>query len=157
MRPLRSGMTLIETVIAMSVLVVGTLSVFDSLLTARKVNDRATNTALAYQEIQAQIETMQNMPYVDVWQKFSGIGFQVAGLQAQKTTTAAGLVKFDNRLPVGTVTRLSNANFYDTSATNPNAFDTSNTYLPLRFRVEWKDDLGDTAVEIIYVLVYRGI
>ncbi len=151
MNPTRTGLTLIETVLAMTVLIVGTVAVFDSLLTANKANNRATNTALALQEIQAQIETMENMPFVDIWMNFKGIGFSVRGLSAPAALKARAL-------QCGTVTALKNADIYNTSTTsNKNVFSPSDTKLPLRFRVEWNDLSGDAAVEVIYILAYRGI
>ncbi|MBA3936185.1 MAG: prepilin-type N-terminal cleavage/methylation domain-containing protein, partial [Planctomycetes bacterium] len=51
---MRSGLSLIEVMIAMTILVVGLGTQFDSLVTSHRATDRGKNQALAYQEIQAQ-------------------------------------------------------------------------------------------------------
>ncbi len=146
-RGARSGLTLIETMIALSFLVLGVFTVFDALTTSRRSHERSTHMALAYQEIQAQIETLQFMPFITVRQSFKGIGFKVAGLRPPT-----------GRPVCGTVTRLENPNPYDlTLVPNPNTFPQTDNTLPLRLRVEWADPEGTAWVEVIYVLAYRGI
>ncbi len=143
----RDGMTLVEVVMAMTIMVVGLFTVFDSLVTSQHVNDRATNQALAYQEIQAQIETVQYLPFVTVAQDFKGLSFAVKGLRVAVGSPS-----------VGTVTNLANPNPEDTTlAPNPNLFPANATKLPLRFRAHWVDAEGDAIVEVVYILVYRGI
>ena len=55
----RSALSLVEVMIAMVILVIGLSTLFDSMVTSKRVNDRATNQAKAYEEIQAQIESLQ--------------------------------------------------------------------------------------------------
>ncbi len=165
----RTGLTIIETVIAMMVLVLGIFAVFDALVTSKKSNERATNNALALQEIQAQIETLQYLPFTSIKTSFRGIGFSVNGLKPPdynrvgKNGRLNTLPTLAYDLPVGTVTRLANTNIYSVppayagSAVNPNAFLSDVDTLPLRFRVEWQDSMGPTWVELVYVLAYRGI
>jgi len=142
----RSGFSLVEVMIAMVILVVGLSTLFDSLVTAKRVNDRATNQAKAYEEIQAQIESIQYMPYRDIHNQFKGIAFDVKGL-----TPPTGAVT------CGTVTKLSNPNPDDTSvAPNPNRFLASEHSLPLRFRVAWMDEQGPMSLEVVYVVADRG-
>lgn len=154
-RPLRRGMTLIEVMIAISILMIGLTVVFSSLLTARKVSEQATNMALAYQEIQAQVETYQYLPFNDLQRHFKGTSFAVKGLLAPLVPGSSSV----RRTSVGTITRLQNPTPYATSLwpTNVNAFDNSQTRLPLRFRVEWDQDGSTMSAEVVYVLTYRGI
>jgi prepilin-type N-terminal cleavage/methylation domain-containing protein len=145
--PARAGVTLIETVVALMILSIGLSAVFSAMLAAKRTNDQATNRALAFQEIQAQIETYQFIPYRSIILNFKGTAFQVKGL-----TAPAG------RTSVGTVSRLSNPDPYDTALSpNPNAFNSSETELPLRFRCEWDEGSGPLSVEVVYVVTYRGI
>ena len=142
----RSGMTLIEVMIAMVILVVGLSALFDSMVTSKRVNDRATNQAKAYEEIQAQIESLQYMPFDSVRRDFKGIAFDVKGLAPQ---TGA--------ITCGTITKLLNANPNSTViAPNPNKFLLTDNILPLRFRVAWTDDQGPASVETVYVVTNRG-
>ena len=142
----RSGLTLVEVMIAMVILVIGLSALFDSMVTSKRVNDRATNQAKAYEEIQAQIETLQYMPFDSVRRDFKGIAFDVKGLAPQ---TGA--------ITCGTVTKLSNADPNSTVlAPNPNKFVTLDNVLPLRFRVAWTDEQGPAAVETVYVVTSRG-
>ena len=130
-------MSLVEVMIAMMVLAIGLSTLFDSMITSKRVNDRATNQAKAYEEIQAQIETMQYMPFDSVRRDFKGIAFDVLGLRIP-----------DGAVTCGTVTKFSNP--------NPNKFLLSDQVLPLRFRVAWVDENGPAWVETVYVVANRG-
>ncbi len=142
----RHGATLIEIMIAMVILVVGMGTLFDSMVTSQRVNERATNQAKAYEEIQAQIESLQYMPFDSVRRDFKGIAFDVNGLTPIKGNATCG-----------TVTRLANPNPDDKSMSpNPNKFTTTDLVLPLRFRVSWEDHEGPSSVETIFVIANRG-
>jgi prepilin-type N-terminal cleavage/methylation domain-containing protein len=146
--PTRHGMTLIEVMIALAILVSAITVVFSGLLTERNVQTQMSNQALAYSEIQAQIETYQYLPFVGLQQNFKGAQFDVQGLKA-----------INGKTSVGTVSKVSNPNWYDptVSPTNPNSFSSSDTVLPLRFRCEWDDSGSPMSCEVIYILAYRGI
>jgi Tfp pilus assembly protein PilV len=145
-RSTRTGLTLIEIMIAMVILIVGLSTLFDGMVTSKRVNDRATNQAKAYEEIQAQIESLQYMPFESVRRDFKGIAFNVVGLSPQTGTFS-----------VGTVTNLSNTNPNSTAMSpNPNKFPLSANTLPLRFRVAWQDEQGPASVETVFVITNRG-
>lgn len=130
----------------MVILVIGLSTLFDSMVTSKRVNDRATYQAKAYEEIQAQIESLQYMPYDSVRRDFKGISFSVKGLAPQ---TGA--------VTVGTITKLSNTTPDSTAiAPNPNRFTLTDNVLPLRFRVAWIDDQGPASVETVYIVTNRG-
>ncbi len=150
----RTGLTMIEVIIAMGVVVLGTFALFDALTTARRTDERARNTALAYQEIQAHIETIQYLPFLTMLNSFKGTSFKVPGLRPPNLPGGAG-----TRPMCGTITKLTNTNVWDTTLgpTNPNKFVATDTKMPLRFRVEWQDSSGEAFVEVVYVLTYRGI
>jgi prepilin-type N-terminal cleavage/methylation domain-containing protein len=142
----RSGLSLVEVMISMMILAIGLSTLFDSMITSKRVNDRATNQAKAYEEIQAQIETLQYMPFDSVRRDFKGIAFDVQGLRVP-----------EGAVTCGTVTKFSNPNPNDTSTTpNPNKFLLSDQVLPLRFRVAWVDDNGPAWVETVYIVANRG-
>jgi prepilin-type N-terminal cleavage/methylation domain-containing protein len=144
--PVTQGLTLIEVMIAMVILVIGISTLFDSMVTSKRVNDRATNQAKAYEEIQAQIETFQYMPFASARDYFKGISFDVPGLNPPSGVFSCG-----------TVTKLDNPNPYDTTMSpNPNRFPASAQVLPLRFRVTWEDEQGVATVETTYVMATRG-
>lgn len=142
----RSGTSLIEVMIAMMILAIGLSTLFDSMITSKRVNDRATNQAKAYEEIQAQIESLQYMPFDSVRRDFKGIAFDVQGLRVP-----------EGAITCGTVTNFANPNPDDTSTSpNPNKFNLSDQVLPLRFRVAWVDENGPASVETVYVVTNRG-
>jgi type II secretory pathway pseudopilin PulG len=141
-----SGLSLVEVTIAMVILTIGLSTLFDSMATSKRINDRATNQAKAYEEIQAQIESLQYMPFDSVRRDFKGIAFDVRGLNPPATAFTCG-----------TVTKLSNPNPDDTATTpNPNKFNLSDQVLPLRFRVSWLDEHGPASVETVYIVTNRG-
>jgi prepilin-type N-terminal cleavage/methylation domain-containing protein len=143
---IRSAFSLVEVMIAMMVLAIGLSTLFDSMITSKRVNDRATNQAKAYEEIQAQIESLQYMPFDSVRRDFKGIAFDVQGLRIP-----------DGAVTCGTVTNFANPNPDDTAtAPNPNKFKLSDQVLPLRFRVAWVDENGPASVETVYVVTNRG-
>jgi prepilin-type N-terminal cleavage/methylation domain-containing protein len=143
---IHSGLTLIEVMIAMVIMVIGISTLFDSMVTSKRVNDRATNMALAYEEIQAQIESLQYMPFDSVRRDFKGIAFDVRGLNVPPGSVTCG-----------TVTNLRNPNPESTVTTpNPNKFNLTDQVLPLRFRVTWTDSHGQASVECVYVVTNRG-
>jgi type II secretory pathway pseudopilin PulG len=145
-RPATQALTLVEIMIAMAILIIGLSTLFDSMVTSKRVNDRATNQAKAYEEIQAQIESLQYMPFLSVRSSFKGIAFNVRGLRPPSGVSSCG-----------TVTKLTNPNPYDTNVSpNPNSFPLSAQILPLRFRVTWEDDQGPASVETTYVVTTRG-
>jgi len=130
----------------MVILVIGISTLFDSMVTSKRVNDRATNQAKAYEEIQAQIETLQYMPFDSVRRDFKGIAFDVLGLRPPRGVANCG-----------TITNFNNPNPESTAISpNPNRFLLSAQILPLRFRVSWEDDQGPVSVETVYVVTNRG-
>jgi prepilin-type N-terminal cleavage/methylation domain-containing protein len=142
----RSGTSLVEVMIAMVILAIGLSTLFDSMITSKRVNDRATNQAKAYEEIQAQIESLQYMPFESVRRDFKGIAFDVEGLRIP-----------EGAVTCGTVTNMNNPNPDDTSTTpNPNKFAATDEVLPLRFRVAWVDENGPASVETVYIVTNRG-
>lgn len=148
MQVARQGMSLVEVLIALTVLALGFGAAFSAIFTARRVDSASHNSALAYQEIQAQIETYQYLPFISLQSNFKGSSFNVAGL-----TPLPGAPS------VGTVTKAANPDPDNTtlSPTNPNAFLSSDSKLPLRFRCCWIENGTPVSVEVIYVLTYRGI
>lgn len=140
----RSGMTLVEIIIALAILVVALSTLFDSMVTSKRITDRVTNQAKAYEQIQAQLEAIQYIPYQALKDNFKGIAFDVPGLRP-----GAGAVT------CGTITKLSNTTPDDTTP-SLNNFVASDQSMPLRFRVRWVDQEGESTVETIYVVANRG-
>ena len=140
----RAGMTVVEVIIAFAVLVVGVSSLMDAMVTSKRITDRATNQAKAYEQIQAQLEAIQYIPYQAMKDNFKGIAFDVPGL---RPATGA--------FSCGTITKLSNAT-PDATTPSLNNFAASDQSLPLRFRVRWVDQEGESTVETVYVVANRG-
>jgi prepilin-type N-terminal cleavage/methylation domain-containing protein len=141
----RSGMSLIETMVAMVILSIGLTTAFTALLNARRVSQMSKDQALAYQEIQAQIETYQYLPFRSLQMTFKGGRFDVRGLLAPL-----------NRSSVGTISNVYNPDPYSTTA-NINKFGNTDGMLPLRFRCEWMEGDSPMSAEVVYVFTYRGI
>ncbi len=140
----RSGMTLVEIIIALAILVVALSTLFDSMVTSKRISDRVTNQAKAYEQIQAQLEAIQYIPYQALKDNFKGIAFDVPGLNP-----GVGAVT------CGTITKLSNAT-PDATTPSLNNFAANDQSMPLRFRVRWVDQEGESTVETIYVVANRG-
>ncbi len=143
-----SGLTLIEVMIALVVLSLGLTATFGGMNVARQTKVAAENYALALQEIQAQIETYQYLPFQSLQSDFKGASFSVKGLVAPTGYSS-----------VGTITSIYNTTPYSTNvgAANTNTFGTSNSALPLRFKCVWDENGTVRSVEMVYVLVYRGL
>lgn len=140
----RAGMSLVEVIIAFAIMVVGISSLFDAMVTSKRISDRTTNQAKAYEQIQAQLEAIQYIPYQAMKDNFKGISFDVPGLRPAPGATSCGTItKLSNPTPDGTTPTLNN-------------FAASDQSLPLRFRVRWVDQEGESWVECVYVVANRG-
>jgi type II secretory pathway pseudopilin PulG len=137
-------MTVVEVIIAFAVLVVGISSLMDAMVTSKRITDRATNQAKAYEQIQAQLEAIQYVPFQALKDNFKGIAFDVPGLRPGPGAVSCG-----------TITKLSNPT-PDAATPSLNNFAVSDLSLPLRFRVRWVDQEGESTVETVYVVANRG-
>lgn len=140
----RAGVSLVEVIIALTVLMVGVFSLFDAMVTSQRITDRTTNQAKAYEAIQAQMEAIQYIPYQALKENFKGISFNVPGLRLSTGATSCG-----------SVTKLTNAT-PEVADPSLNNFAASDQSLPLRFRVRWVDQEGESTVEVVYVVANRG-
>lgn len=155
---LHAGMTLIEVMISLSIIVIGLTAAFDAMFSAQRLNDRTDNESKAHEAIRAQIEFYQYMPYGTLRATFKGATFDVAGLSppSQALVPSGTTWPASTPIPVGTVTRMRNPFVNDTSLT-VNTFGNIANVLPLRFTVRWRDLGGDASVQVDYVFSHRGV
>ncbi len=89
-------MSLIEVTMALSVLVLGSLSIFSAMSMSSQVKDRAHSHGLATEAIQGQIERLQAMNFTEIAKSVpmapSGQGFDVEGLLSQAGDVEAGRI-----------------------------------------------------------------
>lgn len=127
-------MTFIEVMIAMTILLIGLMSVFTAMGTSSQVKDRARHQGMAVQAIQAQIERYQAMNFIDVSRAIPvaprSVGFEIPGMRIPAGATTAGTAQ---RLATSTTTRLH-----------------------LSFTVAWEDVQGPASLTIHYHHVDRG-
>lgn len=94
--PSRLGLSLVEVMIAMAILVVGLMSLMGAMGTANEVKNRAKSSGLALTAAQAEIEQLQAQSFSDVSTLVplapSGLAFAVPGLRLQTGATNAGSV-----------------------------------------------------------------
>ncbi|MBA3937928.1 MAG: hypothetical protein H0X38_10735, partial [Planctomycetes bacterium] len=95
---------------------------------------------------QAQIEQLQMLSFKGLRQTFKGLAFQVQGLNAPPGSAV-----------VGSVTNLLATQAPYSAQANPNVFLATDTKLPLLFKAVWKDAEGESSVQVVFVLTYRGI
>lgn len=128
------GLSLIEVMVSLAILVVGVMSMMGAMATSNEVKNRARSQGLALEAIQAEIEKLQALSFNEIASKVpvtpSGLGFSVAGLQLQTGMTTAG-----------SMTRLA---------------DSTTSLLHLRFTVSWKDVQGPGTLQIDYYHTNRG-
>jgi len=129
-----AGMSLIEVTVALSVLVLGALSVFSAMGTANEVKNRARSHGLAVEAIQAQIERLQATNFTEVYKSVpaapGGQGFDVEGIQLQPGDVNAGRISREA--------------------------DSTNTLLHLTVTVDWWDAQGNASLTVHYYHVNRG-
>lgn len=125
-RPASSGFTLLETVVAMSVLAIALMSILGSMVNAHNITKQAESEALALEEVENLIEWFQTIPYEDVL-SYNGQGFGVHPLEPPAGREV---------IQVG-VTNIG-------------------TGYEMTFDVEWKDGAGWHQLRIVYFHIERG-
>lgn len=129
----RTGMTILEVMVASAALVTGIFSVFGAMGTSSQVRHRAKAQGLAVEAIQGQIERLQAMSFTNVGASVpSGatMAFDVPGLNPPKGQVDAGSIQREA--------------------------DSTSSRLHLRFTVDWVDANGPASVVIRYHHVNRG-
>ena len=132
--PLRfhAGMSLMEVMVAMTVLVTGVMSLFGAMGTANDVRNRTKYHGNALEALQAQIETQLTQGIsvaAQVPLAPSGTSFAVAGIPLQAGATNAG-----------TVSRQA---------------DSTSGLVHLTFTAAWQDAGGPTSLTLHYYLCAR--
>lgn len=173
----RAGFSLIELLVATTVLVLGMLGAIGTLTTVNGLGESNRESILASQAARSMIESLQAEAFEDVFERFNadpgddpggaatapGPGFDVPGLtpQAGDADGLAGSVLFP--VSAGNVLRedLVDARFGmprdlngdDVVDGEDHTFD--RIVLPVRVRIEWTGRSGDRFVEFTNILGRR--
>lgn len=129
---LRAGMSLMEIMIAMAVLVTGVMSLFGAMGTANDVRNRSKYHGNALEALQAQIESQLTQGIsvaAQVPLAPSGTAFAIPGIPLQAGQTLAGTV---SRQP-----------------------DSTTSLVHLTFSAAWQDAAGPTSLTLHYYLAAR--
>jgi prepilin-type N-terminal cleavage/methylation domain-containing protein len=133
-RHAHQGLSLVEVMVAMAILVVGLMSLMGAMTTANEVKNRQRSQGLALEAVQAEIEKIQAMTYTQVASTIplepSGLAFPVAGLRLRTGDPVAG-----------GITRRA---------------DSTSNLLHLTFTVNWVDVQGPCSLSIDYFHTNRG-
>jgi hypothetical protein len=92
-----AGMTLIEIIIGLAVVVVAILGIMSALVAASRMDEATAEQVRALNACRTMIETMKQVPFAEVWRQFNsnpaddplgagtapGCNFAIAGLRAQ--------------------------------------------------------------------------
>jgi prepilin-type N-terminal cleavage/methylation domain-containing protein len=128
------GLSLVEVMVALSILVVGLMSVMGAMTTANEVKNRQRSQGLALEAVQAEIEKLQALSYNEVAAKIPlapvGITFPVSGLRL-----------FSGDSMAGSITR---------------QVDSISNLQHLTFTVRWVDVQGPGSISIDYYHTNRG-
>ena len=132
--PSRVGLSLVEVMIAMAILVVGLMSLMGAMGTANEVKNRAKSTGLALTAAQAEVEQLQALSFNEVVSKVplapSGLAFAVSGLRLQTGATTAGSVS--------------------------RQLDSTPNLIHLLVTLNWQDIQGPASINIHYYHANRG-
>lgn len=171
-----AGMTLIEIVIGLGVVVIALLGIMSALVSASRVDESASEQVRALNGAKSMIEQMKQVPFAEAWARFNsnpaddpggagtapGCNFAIAGLRAQ-TGDADGLpgqilfpealgnlseTAIDARLGMPVAKDLNG----DGNSTGTNV-NTTYQILPVRIVVDWHGARGRTHLELTTFLV----
>lgn len=127
-------MTFIEVMIAMTILLIGLMSVFTAMGTSSQVKDRANHQGRAVQAIQEQIERYQAMSFTEVARTIpvapSSVSFDVPGVPLASGVARAGEIRRE--------------------------LTSTSTRLHLTVTVTWEDIQGPASLTVHYHHVDRG-
>jgi type II secretory pathway pseudopilin PulG len=165
------GMTLIEIVISLGVVVIAILGIMSALVSASRVDEATAEQVRALNGCKSTIELMKQVPFNEVWRRFNsdpaddpggagtapGCNFAIAGLRAQ-TGDADGMpgqilfpevggnlseTFIDSRMGMSVAKDLNGDN--DAVDVNVN---TTYMILPVRVVVDWQSAKGRYHMEI---------
>lgn len=171
-RPPRSdrGLTLLEIIIAMGILVIAIIGIMSALVSAVRVDEATAEQIRALNACKSKIEEMKTVPFAEAWARFNsnpaddpggagtapGCNFAVAGLRP-RTGDADGLpgqVLFPEALgnlsELVVDARLGMPRDLNGSGNPPSDANVSITYriLPVRVVVDWQGAKGAGHVEL---------
>jgi len=130
----RQGFSLVEVMVAMTILVVGIMTLMGAMSTSNEVKNRAISQGLALEAVQAQIEKLQAMSFTQaagaVPRAPSGIAFPVSGLVLRPEDGAAGSISLQT--------------------------DSTGNLLHFTFSVNWVDVQGPVSYSVDLYLTNRG-
>lgn len=152
-RPRRAGFTLLEVVIAMTILIVSMGGMLSSMLASEKLGQTNEERQLAIHAAEGMIETLQGQDFNALFTTFDGRTFEVPGLDPQPGAMVPGRIDFPG---TGGVLRedVSDAGLGMPRDLNADGvidgLDHSGDYtlLPVRIQVAWRGKAGDAQVEL---------
>jgi prepilin-type N-terminal cleavage/methylation domain-containing protein len=125
----RSGFTLIEVLIALSIIAIALSAYCSSIFGAQQTQNRSISQSRALEQIQKVIEQIQNTNYASVQTSWDGQSFTVPGLAPQAGRTTECTV---------------------------NVISPQVNKIPLRITVSWLDIQGPASISVVYVHTNRG-
>lgn len=173
-----SGLTLVDLMIATTIMVIGVLGTVGTLQTTSALSQSTRETTVAYQAARAMLEDLQSQPFQTTFRRYNadetddpvgavdpspGEAFQVTGmtLQALDADGFAGQIF----LPVDELgvlrEDLEDASFgMPRDLNGDGVIDGANRnddhiLLPIRVRVEWNGNTGDRFIEFNTILCQR--
>ncbi len=166
-----AGMTLIEIIIGLAVVVIAILGIMSALVSASRVDEATAEQVRALNGCKTMIETMRQVPFAEVWARFNsnpaddpggagtapGSNFAITGLRAQpgdgdgmpgqiifpETGGNLSETAIDARLGMPVAKDLNGDN--DAVDVNVN---TTYLILPVRVVVDWQSASGRYHMEI---------
>ena len=167
----RRGMTLIEIIIGLGVVVIAILGIMSALVGASRIDEATAEQVRALNACKSTIEMMKQTPFHEIWARYNsnpaddpggagtapGASFAVAGLRAQASDADGlpGQIFFpeaggnlcetvvDNRLGMPAAKDLNGNGF-------PTDVNVNTTYLilPVRVSVDWQGATGPYHMEL---------
>ena len=174
----KTGLTLIDLVIATTVMVIGALGAVGTIQTTTALSQSTRETTTGYQACRAMLESLQAEPFDNVFRRFNsdeaddpigsllpapGDGFQVAGMNLQALDADGlvgrmffpmddfGVLREDINDPSLGMPRDLNGDGIIDGDNRINDY----ILLPVRVRAEWSGNTGDRFVEFTTLLSKR--
>lgn len=95
-RLLRGGFTLVEVMIAVTILAVASGGLIAAFTGCFTVNEGARNSTIAINGAQKKMEEIRNYDFDDIYSDYNGATFEVAGLHEEGSENKEGSIVVDN-------------------------------------------------------------
>ena len=165
-----AGMTLIEIIIGLGVVVIAIIGIMSALVSASRVDEATAEQVRALNACKSAIEQMKQVPFAEAWRRFNsnaaddpggsgtapGRNFAVAGLRAQPGDADGlpGQILFPelggNLCETVVESRMGMPRDLNGSGNPPSDLNVNTTYmiLPVRVVVDWQGASGPYHMEM---------